>query len=734
MSHKYLFLLLVSSLFWRAAVCQQASSKPNVIFIICDDLNDYQGVFGGHPQAKTPHIDRLAAEGVRFVNAQSNVPVCSPSRNSLITGVYPHDSRDYGWTRLDKQPVLKNNKTIIRFFKENGYTTLGTGKIIHGGLIKDWDEWGMSLSHNYGPFYFDGEKRKALPSVPAPYSDIGPIDGSWGRLSEGGLSSGKKGEKGWVYGYDNKPLRYINEEDRDLLQDELHARWAVEKLQELEKREEKQPFFMGIGFVRPHTPLHAPDTYFDMFPLEELELEPWKKQDTKDTHWAENLDADLKGPRYYRTLLASYGGDRELALKHFLQAYLACVAFVDEQVGKVLDGLDNSRFKDNTIVVFTSDHGWNMGEKSYLFKNSPWEESTRIPMIIKTPHTQAGLQVAQPVSLIDLFPTLADLCHLTGDHKINAQGGDLGGQSMLPLLEGKAGAWQGPPGALSMIGNVGVDTPTANQHFSYRTQDWRYIRYGNGQEELYDHRKDPYEWKNLADRRKYEKNKTQLAREMQAIIQKPGKHLFILSGQSNMARLDEQSSFVPAVEAEFGKDHILVVKDAMGSQPISRWYKGWLSPTGDSAEQRGDLYDRLMDKVHDAIQGQQLASVTFIWMQGERDARMQWGEVYEKSLQGLYDQLSKDLKRTDVNFIIGRLNDFDMKNEKWPHWVKVRNAQIKIGESNPHFAWVNTDDLNDGFNAAGKAIENDLHMSVKGYEILGRRFAEKAIQLIRKHE
>lgn len=209
-----------------------------------------------------------------------------------------------------------------------------------------------------------------------------------------------------------------------------------------------------------------------------------------------------------------------------------------------------------------------------------------------------------------------------------------------------------------------------------------------------------------------------------------GKHLFILSGQSNMVRLDTDASFRPLIEAEFGTDHTIVVKDAMGSQSISRWYKYWKAPNGSIPESRGDQYDRLMLKVNDAIKNQNIASITFIWMQGERDARMAFGAVYEKSLLGLYNQIGDDLKRTDVNFIIGRLSDFDMKNEKWPHWTMIRDIQMKVGASHPRFGWVNTDDLNDGFNALGKSIQNDLHMSVEGYKTLGKRFAEKAIQII----
>tara|TARA_R110002049_G_scaffold45604_2_gene132919 strand:+ start:25472 stop:27055 length:1584 start_codon:yes stop_codon:yes gene_type:complete len=503
-------------------VFAQETRKPNVIFIMCDDLNDYEGVFGGHPQAKTPNIDKLAATGVQFVNAQSNVPVCQPSRNSLFTGVYPHDSKDFGWTDHRKQAVLKNNKTLMKLFQENGYKTLGTGKLTHGKATDDWNEWGMKEQHNYGPFFFDGKKTSVNPSVPSPYNSIGPIDGSFGRLSDGGISEGKWGEKGLVYGWDNKPLKYINDDNRDLLQDELHAQWAVSKLKDLEKRETEQPFFMGIGFVRPHTPLHAPDKYFDMFPLDEIQLDNWLKNDEKDTYYNNNFEAnkDNKGPKYYKMLLESYGGNREIALKHFLQAYLACVTFVDEQIGKVVDALNRSKFKENTIVVFTSDHGWQMGEKSYLFKNSPWEESARIPLIIKTPETK-GEKVEHPVSLIDIYPTLMEYCSLQGDTKLNSKGGNLGGFSLLPFLENsKTKDWSGPNGALTVVGNYGYGNKKAinKQNYSYRTQRYRYILYGDGSEELYDHKKDPYEWKNIAHKKSLKKIKKSLKSEMLHII------------------------------------------------------------------------------------------------------------------------------------------------------------------------------------------------------------------------
>ena len=216
--------------------------------------------------------------------------------------------------------------------------------------------------------------------------------------------------------------------------------------------------------------------------------------------------------------------------------------------------------------------------------------------------------------------------------------------------------------------------------------------------------------------------------------QAPGKHLFILSGQSNMQGHRPDEAFTPAVSQALGQENVIVVQDALGGQPIHRWYKDWKAPQGETPTQIGDLYERLMKKVRPAIENQQLASVTFLWMQGERDARMQWGEVYGDSLLGLHRQLSQDLERDDINFVIGRLSDFDMQNKRYKHWTKVREAQVATAEGNGRFDWVDTDDLNDGTNRKGKTIKDDLHYSADGYKQLGQRFAEKSIGLIRQHQ
>jgi hypothetical protein len=198
--------------------------------------------------------------------------------------------------------------------------------------------------------------------------------------------------------------------------------------------------------------------------------------------------------------------------------------------------------------------------------------------------------------------------------------------------------------------------------------------------------------------------------------------LFILSGQSNMAGLNPKASFTPAVKKAFADDEVIVVKDAVGGMPIRSWYREWKSAGGNKPKSNGKLYKRLMNKVNAAIKDKTLTSVTFVWMQGERDAREKHGKVYADSLKGLIKQVRDDMKREDVGAVIGRLSDFDMANERYPHWTIVREAQVKVAEEDPLCEWVDTDDLN--------GEKNALHYDRPGYKKLGKRFAEKAIALV----
>ena len=522
---------------------QTEHQKTNVLLIMVDDLNDYQGAFGGHPQAKTPNIDRLAETGIKFSNAHTNVPVCSPSRNSLFTGVYPHNSRDFGWTPHYKQHILKNHKTIIELFKENGYTTLGTGKLLHRNVKAYWDEWGVPENINYGPHAYSGvdENGKRLmghPSVPEPFRSINVVDGSFAPLSDTPYtldSLGNRIETGWTYG--NKIYNYISDDDRDLMPDEQHAQWISKKL---ESYESSKPFFMGVGFVNPHTPLYVPKKYYDKFPLEDIILPEIKENDLIDSNYQNVYLNSEMGLSYFKKLKLAYPNGNE-GLKRFLQAYLACINFMDEQVGIVLDALENSNFKNNTIVILTSDHGWQMGEKDYLYKNSPWERSTRIPLVIKLPKVRNKNKVVNhPVSLIDIFPTLQDICNLKGIITKDKKPYKADGFSLKPFLENpNTKNWKGPNGVLTVLG-AGVNKPiegrgysrnkgalwhieisgdleevyVKKQNYSYRTKKWRYILYKDGSEELYNSLSDPNEWVNLESHKKYKKVKTKLKNEL----------------------------------------------------------------------------------------------------------------------------------------------------------------------------------------------------------------------------
>jgi len=202
-----------------------------------------------------------------------------------------------------------------------------------------------------------------------------------------------------------------------------------------------------------------------------------------------------------------------------------------------------------------------------------------------------------------------------------------------------------------------------------------------------------------------------------------GKHLFLLSGQSNMAGLDPRVSFIPAVEKELGADKSIVIKDAQGGQPIRRWYRDWRPAKGELKGTHGDLYERLMAKVKSAIEGQKIASVTFVWMQGERDAKESHGEVYAESFSGIIEQLKKDLGRDEVNFVIGRLGSGQLDGGRYPHWAMIRNAQVKLADNSQRGAWIDTDDC---------PLKGDkLHYTADGYKMMGQRFAEKAIELIK---
>ena len=487
----------------------QNDIEPNVVLIMVDDMNDYTEVFDGHPQAKTPNIKKLANSGTSFLKAYSNDPMCGPSRASMIMGVYPHNSSNFWQESWLKNEVLSNTKTIMEKFMENGYNVVGSGKILHHHNKQVWSEYEHRA--DYGPVIYKGVRESgkrgiAHPDVPKPFSTIGQIDGSYGPFRMLSNLEQKEEQLSWAYGGSRgyKEFKYNSEDDRDLTPDEINAQWAEDKLTELANSNNKEPFFLAVGFVRPHTPLIAPQKYFDMYPLEDIQLANILENDKDDTYFHledqfETKERRTRSIESYVNLMKSYD-DRNEALRRFTQAYLACVSAVDDNIGQVMNAIDNSDLKDNTIVVLVSDHGWTMGEKDHVYKNSLWEESTRVPLIIRSPkYSSQGSLVNHPVSLIDIYPTLLDLAGLDMGTKKNEKGRSLDGYSLVPFLKDpETKNWEGPDAALTVVysSDDNKNNP-ANHHYSVRTKDWRYIIYDSGKEELYHNAEDPKEWNNL---------------------------------------------------------------------------------------------------------------------------------------------------------------------------------------------------------------------------------------------
>jgi arylsulfatase A-like enzyme len=523
------------------AASAQIPENPNVLLIVCDDLNDFEGAFGGHPQAQTPNIDSFAAGAVRFMNAHSNAPICGPSRSSFITGIYPHTSGVFAfenWYDPEKDgfsvnPLLQNSKTLMHYMRDNGYQSFGTGKLMHKDLADDyvypaghpeagnlqefWDEYGAKST--YGPVAFNpnanGGAGEAVnhPKIPDTfYNRAGALNSLFGSLADVPTVNGYTGwwKSSWLSA---GSYTYVDDNNRDDMQDEEVRKWAAAKINALAASDptgENEKFILSVGFHNPHTPFVAPQEYFDLYPIETLQLPPRIANDVDDTHFNKNAKPTTSTLEVYSALVDSVGevsadgtsyATEEDFIKAYLQAYLACVSFVDAQVGALIAALDASPYADNTIVILTSDHGYEWGEKEALSKNTLWNTSTRVPLAIRVPGLEANAnsQVSHPVSLIDLYPTIRDLCGLTSDTKKNASGADLDGHSLRPFLENPATTdWDGPDVALTQVSASGMTEATA-KNFSVSGEDWRYIRYENGAEELYDLANDPYEFINLAD-------------------------------------------------------------------------------------------------------------------------------------------------------------------------------------------------------------------------------------------
>lgn len=479
------------------------TTKPNIVIIICDDLNDSIAGMGGHPQALTPNIDKLTQRGVRFLNAASNSPICGPSRASLWSGLHPITTGLYGGkqhqNRWYENPILKNKPTLFELFTRNGYRNFATGKIHHNGheqtkIFENTDGFRGFGSHpNFGPLPTDGKPENKIDGVLPPWwPEAHRSSGGWGD-GFGPIQdlSAYGSEFGWALFYSGKRWDFREGHNRDLMPDEIHANEAVDFL----KQTHDKPYLLTVGFSRPHSPWYAPQEYFDLFPLESVQLTPILENDVEDCAKILTQNHDLSEPWGWKKYekIQKDGGD--LQLKKWTQAYIACVAFVDAQVGKVLDAIEDREDASNTLVIFTSDHGYHMGEKEYLFKFTPWEESVRIPFVVSGPGVAVGRECKAPISLIDVYPTCLDFSSIDSDYSLD-------GFSVRSLLENPdATFWAGPAVSVAASGSrapIVKNTPAKieDQHFSVRSDRFRYIRCRNGEEEFYDHSTDPNEWTN----------------------------------------------------------------------------------------------------------------------------------------------------------------------------------------------------------------------------------------------
>jgi arylsulfatase A-like enzyme len=429
------------------AQAQQPRRKPNVLLIAVDDLNHWVGHLGRNKLVRTPNIDRLAARGVSFANAYAAAPVCNPSRAALLSGLRPSTTGIYD-NETDWRPAIATHKTLITHFRNNGYFTAGAGKIYHG-LYERHDEW-----DDYGT-----ERRGQCKPLAA-------TDGV-GQIKFSPLDCG----------------------DADLPDHDI-ASYGIAQLQ----RKHDKPFLLTIGFRKPHMPWNVPKKYFDIYPLSAIELPPYREDDLGDIPPAGVQMARLPGS-------SSPGkpSDHELMLKsgrwkEAVQAYLATISYLDMNVGRLLDALDTSAYRDDTIVVFFGDHGWSLGEKHHWRKFALWEEPTRAPLVWLVPGvTRAGTVSKRTVDFMSLYPTLAEACGLPVPSHVEAP-------SFGRLLADPAAAWDRP--ALTTHGY---------RNHAVRSEAWRYIRYADGGEELYDERNDPFEWRNLAAAAAYDKLKAELA-------------------------------------------------------------------------------------------------------------------------------------------------------------------------------------------------------------------------------
>ncbi|QEG24888.1 sulfatase-like hydrolase/transferase [Mariniblastus fucicola] len=444
--------------------------RPNVLFIAVDDLNDWQGALNGHPLVKTPNMDRLFKQGVLFTNAHCSQAVCNASRNSVLSGLHPCSSGWYGSTKIMRasyKDVMRDHTMMPQFFRDSGYHTMTAGKIYHQGA-SDFPDLTDRLWDEIAPGY----------RIPRHLLERG--DGYGGRKFYPFPKNGSQMSRQLGEDYkDGNSLCYGALDREDMpggkMYDELIAEWAVGSL----KKDYEKPFFMAVGFVRPHVPFTAPKEFFDLYKLEDIKALDVPENEMSDIPMMGKSIAygRLKGGDDHAISKVSDTFSRELIL-----GYLACVSFVDAQIGKVADALEASDYADNTVIVLWSDHGQHLGEKRRWRKQTLWEEATQVPLFFKAPGNKTTpSKNDQVVSLLDIYPTLVDLCGLPVSDRLE-------GESLIPLFKDPKISRSRPVVSGWYYGNLAV-----------RSNRYRYIRYRDGSGELYDHQSDPGEHRNLID-------------------------------------------------------------------------------------------------------------------------------------------------------------------------------------------------------------------------------------------
>jgi len=436
---------IILGLFFVAIQTLNAQEKqPNILFIAIDDMNDWTGFLGGHPDAKTPNLDKIADMGINFTNAHVPAPGCSPSRNAILYGIEPFNSGLYPFYDHGIHKQLMNTYTSLpRLLKENGYQTFGAGKIHHGNL-KDPREW-------------------------TEYHDPKAIKKEF-RPGEGYI-------KGKDAKYSFRPTLNPDKEHKD----HQFASFGIEKLQQ----KHDKPFFLAVGIVKPHLPFDAPARFFDQLP-KNITIDNYKKDDLNDIPQAgKKLVKQGEFNRY----------KQDKAWADIRKAYLASISWADYNIGRVLKALEKSEHADNTIVIIWSDHGFHLGEKNTFKKFTLWEEATRVPFIIydgRVKNQPKGRKYSEAVSLINLYKTIAEYTNLDIADYVD-------GESLIPVVKNQTTKLKKP-----------VITSWGRGNYSIRTKDYRYIRYFNGGEELYNHKNDINEHTNLANNAQHQKIKNKL--------------------------------------------------------------------------------------------------------------------------------------------------------------------------------------------------------------------------------